>query len=269
MVARSDIGRVRTGNEDSVFIDQSLGLALLADGMGGYNAGEVASHMATSQLAESLAVILREVAEFGECTASEVPPLKLADRLAREIAKVNEAILDASFQRTEYSGMGTTLVAAIFRGDLLTLAHIGDSRCYRWRDGALDLLTRDHSVLQEQLDNGIISRSAAMRVQGKSLLTRALGVDPVVEPDISEFSLLPGDVYLVCSDGLSDLVDESGLANELRDAYADPEASVSRLVALANQLGGRDNITGVVVTVGQRPPVSKASWWRRLVARYW
>jgi len=237
--ALTDRGRVRSNNEDSVAIHAPSQLALLADGMGGYNAGEVASSMATALVGDELALWLAQLGS--RAAAGEV-------RRALEICvdSVNRAILDASLSNPQYSGMGTTLVVAIFLKDRLVLGHIGDSRCYRLRKGALQQITRDHSWLQEQIDAGLMTPQEAAASGGRNLVTRALGVDTFVQVEINEFPVHPGDLFILCSDGLTDMMDDDDVASLARMPIA-LQAKAEHMVELANVLGGRDNVSVVLV----------------------
>lgn len=252
----SDPGRVRPHNEDSVFADGALGLALLADGMGGYSAGEVASGMATTLLAAGLAGALVE-RDTGDADWAR-------GALAREIGRANAAIHETAANQPRYSGMGTTLVAALFHDDRVAAAHVGDSRLYRYRNGELTCLTRDHSLLQEQLDEGIISAGQASRAKGSNLLTRALGIDPVVEPEVVEHETRAGDIYLLCSDGLTDMAADEAIAKAIRDRGADLRQCAAGLVGLANDNGGHDNVSVVLARVTGESP-ARRSWWSRLL----
>lgn len=259
---RSDVGRVRPHNEDSVFIEPKLGLALLADGMGGYNAGEVASGMATRLMASGL------IAAFSRRSASECQAddqTWVRSTLAEEIARTNTSIHDAANDQPQLSGMGTTLVAAIFHDNHVIVAHAGDSRLYRLRNRELAMLTRDHSVLQEQVDSGLISMEQARESKHKNLLTRALGVDPVLDVAIAEWDAHPGDCFLLCSDGLTDMVADDQIATILAELGVNPEQCAGHLVETANQNGGRDNISVVLVKV-KRPFPARRTWWQRLLA---
>ncbi|MGB7534715.1 MAG: PP2C family serine/threonine-protein phosphatase, partial [Azonexus sp.] len=240
LAIRTDPGRVRPHNEDAVFGDTALGLAILADGMGGYNAGEVASGMATTLLAGSLIGTLddREPQQI-DATGVRVAHRQLRDR----IDDANAEIYFAGQNQPKFAGMGTTLVIGWFYDNLLTVAHIGDSRLYRLRGNSFDRLTRDHSLLQEQLDSGIISAEDARFSLNKNLVTRALGVDLAVEPEIRDFPVEPGDVYLLCSDGLIDMVNDLEIGLTLRDLRENPAGAADELVQLANENGGRDNVS--------------------------
>ena len=240
--ARTDPGRVRANNEDAVAIDTQAKLALLADGMGGYNAGEVASGMAITFVRTEMA---RWLGEAG-------PHLKAFDlRRAMEICvcNANQAILGAADANPQYAGMGTTLVVGIFQGSRLMLGHIGDSRCYRLRAGLLEQITRDHSWLQEQIDAGLITQQQAALSSSRNLVTRALGVEDDALVEINEFKVEPQDLYLMCSDGLSEMVSHEDLT-ALATAALPLEDKARRLIDAANANGGRDNISVVLVQTG-------------------
>ena len=260
IATRSDPGRVRPHNEDSVFVDSALGFAVLADGMGGYNAGEVASGMATAPLGAAMAKALAERGpDEGEIDGQGWARVALA----REIVRVNESIHRAAESQPQYFGMGTTLVAALFHDDRVTVAHIGDSRMYRLRGDQLSQLTRDHSLLQEQVDDGIITAEQARQAKNKNLVTRALGIDPTVEIEANDHEARAEDIFLLCSDGLTDMIDDGSIASTLSSFAAQPEQGAIRLVDMANEHGGRDNVSVIVVRVKQAFP-ARRSWWARL-----
>ena len=246
IAVRTDPGLVRGHNEDSVFANPVRGLVILADGMGGYNAGEVASGMATSFLASAL-----ETSFFDTPSAAgEVNAPAFASTCLREsIEKANQAIYNAASCEPDFAGMGTTLVSALFHDNRVTVAHVGDSRLYRLRDDVLSVMTRDHSLLQQQIDSGMITLEEARFSQNKNLVTRALGVDPAVDPEINEFPVLSGDLYLFCSDGLNDMLPDEEIALALQMLAANPELAATQLVQMANDNGGRDNVSVVVVKV--------------------
>ncbi len=221
----TDTGRARSNNEDSVALAQSSALAVLADGMGGYNAGEVASGMATGFITTELG---RWLVEAGaNATDTEV-------RRAMDICvdNANRAIFNAANANPQYAGMGTTLVVALFRGTRVLVGHVGDSRAYRLRGGRLMQLTRDHSLLQEQIDSGLITPEQARHSQNKNLVTRAVGVDPEVLPEIHDHAVLPGDVYLFCSDGLNDMVEDEEIAMTLGALSANLELCAMQLIQM-------------------------------------
>lgn len=237
--AVTDRGRVRANNEDSVAFHASAGLALLADGMGGYNAGEVAAAMATSLVRNELALWLAQ-------QDASAAPSGVGRALAACIDGANRAILDASLSNPAYTGMGTTLVVAAFHDTHLALAHIGDSRCYRLRDEVLEQITKDHSWLQEQIDAGLMTPQQAAVSGCRNLVTRALGVDLIAEPDINEFEVRAGDLFILCSDGLTDMVDDEDIASLACIPIA-LEDKAQQMVSLANARGGRDNVSVVLV----------------------
>ena len=249
-----DTGRARSNNEDSVAIDEPHGLAVLADGMGGYNAGEVASGMATSFIKGELGRWLHEAAEVA--TDAEV-------RRAMDICvdNANRAIFNAANANPQYAGMGTTLVVGVFREGQLRLGHVGDSRAYRFRAGQLEQITRDHSLLQEQIDAGLITPEQAAFSANKNLVTRAVGVEDTVLLETHAHDLLPGDMFLMCSDGLSDMLDDATMAQLLQshDALADAGQA---LVNAANDAGGKDNISLILVRVAGSPSSAARPWWR-------
>jgi protein phosphatase len=240
--AQTDLGLVRKNNEDAVVFDVNTGLCLLADGMGGYNAGEVASGMAVAFINSEMG---RWLAQAGvQSTAKEV-------RRAMEICveNANHSILHAARSNRQYLGMGTTLVMGVFQGSRLMLGHIGDSRCYRLRGQELVQLTKDHSLLQEQIDAGLLTPEQAQTAQNKNLITRALGVEDDVLLEVTEHRLEPGDICLMCSDGLSDMVRDADMALILRDASSTLAQKTLALVQAAKDGGGRDNIAVLLVQV--------------------
>jgi len=249
----TDVGRARDNNEDSVALDEAVALAVLADGMGGYNAGEVASGMATSFIKSELGRWLEEAA--GTVSDSDV-------KRAMDICvdNANRAIFNAANSNPKYAGMGTTLVVGVFRGERLLLGHVGDSRAYRFRDDRLIQLTRDHSLLQEQLDAGIITPEEAAYSSNKNLVTRAVGVEDTVMLETHLHEALPGDVYLMCSDGLSDMLDDDNIAQVLRSNNTLPETAAA-LIAAANDMGGKDNIAVILARMEGRTSAGGRSWW--------
>jgi protein phosphatase len=248
----TDTGRSRNNNEDSVIVDENAALAVLADGMGGYNAGEVASGMATSFIKAELGRWLSEAS--AQATDSDV-------RRAMDICvdNANRAIFNAANSNPQYAGMGTTLVVAVLRESRLLMGHIGDSRAYRWRDGELEQITRDHSLLQEQLDAGLITPEQAAISNNKNLVTRAVGVEDTVLLETHLHQALPGDWILMCSDGLSDMIDDEQIAAVLRGHDSLPEACQA-LIQAANDAGGRDNISVILVQAQGASSASRA-WW--------
>ncbi len=241
---KTDPGRARENNEDSVAHDDTTRLAVLADGMGGYNAGEIASGMATAFIKSEMTRWLTEAGKHAK--TKEI-------RRALEICvdNANRSIYNAASSNAQYSGMGTTLVVGVFQGDKLMLGHIGDSRCYRLRGNDFLQITRDHSLLQEQIDAGLLTAEQAATSSYKNLVTRALGVDDTVLLELNEYDVEVGDIYLMCSDGLSDMVEDAEIAGILGGEQS-MEHKAEQLISVANEHGGRDNISVLLaqVTVG-------------------
>lgn len=260
---KSDVGRTRAHNEDSIAIVEKLQLVALADGMGGYQAGEVASKIAIdvviSEITESK-LTEKDIARIDPDTGTSIA----MRRLRSAIEKANNRICSVSRERAELDGMGTTIVAACFYDGRVGIAHVGDSRCYRWRDGQLVQLTRDHSLVQEQIEKGILTEDQANASPQKNLITRALGIDALAQADTQEFRTRPNDIYLLCSDGLSDMLDHATMQNELERAGA-IETTVKRLVDAANAAGGRDNISVILARVGA--PIEDGQWWQKFLAK--
>ncbi len=248
--AQTDQGLIRRNNEDSFIFNDSFGVAVLADGMGGHNAGEVASGLATTSIAAELTHWL-----------SSIGPPPSPDVLCRlmvvSVDKANQAILKAAANNPNCKGMGTTVVVGVFQDDRLFLTHVGDSRCYRLRGGELLQITKDHSILQEQVDAGVMTRTHAVHSPGRHLLTRALGVESRLPLEVKVHHVLAGDLYLLCSDGLTDMVDDVSIASLMTQA-TDIATRTSALVHLANAKGGRDNVT-VMLIHAEAAPDSRAS----------
>lgn len=243
MVARTDTGQRRSNNEDAVSIhpdSQPWPMAVLADGMGGYNAGEVASAMATSLVPAALQSVQATAGD----TAQARKQLRRA--LNEALGLANAAILNAAQQTPGCQGMGTTIVAAAVLPGLLMLAHLGDSRAYGWRNGSLQRLTRDHTWLQEEIDAGRLQGDEARQSGLGHLLTKALGVSASIAPDFNEWPLQAGDRVLLCSDGLTDMLDDDSLAALFTQAAPLP-VLLTALLAAANEAGGHDNISAVLI----------------------
>ena len=248
-----DTGRSRSNNEDSTRVDAQVALAVLADGMGGYNAGEVASQMATSFIGRELGRWLREAG----AGASDLEVRRAMDIC---VDNANRAIFNAANSNPAYAGMGTTLVLAVFRDTRLLLGHVGDSRAYRLRAGRLAQITRDHSLLQEQIDAGLITPEQAAFSAHKNLVTRAVGVEDTVLLETRVHEVQPGDLYLLCSDGLSDMLDDAVLA-QLLQMHGALATTAALLVDAANDAGGKDNISLVLARAEGSPAAGQRSWW--------
>ena len=247
IVSETDVGMVRSQNEDSVAMDGSRGLVVLADGMGGHNAGEVASGMATAVIVTEMQKALHRDVHFkvdARTGQSEAQQL-----LRDQIAKANAAIYQTSLSQPQYAGMGTTLVVALFHDNRVTVAHVGDSRLYRMRGEDLKQMTKDHSLLQEQIDGGLITPEHAKEAAHKNIVMRALGIDAAVEPEVHDYATRPGDIYLLCSDGLSDMVSDEDIGLALRSLGTSVKLCAQKLVQMANDNGGRDNVSMILVKV--------------------
>ena len=246
MVALSDRGRVRERNEDAVFVDAGRGLAVLADGLGGHRAGAVASNMAVavlgSELPQSFVLSLRGPTP-GDIAASA------RETMMGAVIRTNAVIHHAAGENPKYAGMGTTLVAAQFYADRLLVAHVGDSRLYRWRAGVLAQLTRDHTRLQCQIDKGMLEVGQGRPATNRNLLTRALGVDAIVRPEIGDHAVQAGDIYLLCSDGLTGMADDEQIAAVMNRHGGDMRQSAAQLVEKANELGGKDNVSVILAKI--------------------
>ncbi len=234
-------GQIRPENEDSIVADVDIGFAILADGMGGHNAGEVASRMAVEVVSTRIRADAAIEHLVGSCAEALV---------AEYIGAANAAVLEAASINAEYHGMGTTLVAAVWHESGVTYGHVGDSRLYRFRDGSLEQLTRDHSMVQQQLDLGLITADEARFAVNRNVLTRAVGIDPDTGVDIATQPVRSSDIYLLCSDGLTDMVADQTIAGTL-GSCRDVHAAAARLLQLANEAGGHDNISLILVRVVQ------------------
>ncbi len=257
----SDTGRVRQHNEDSTAEDIDIGLAVLADGMGGYKAGEVASAMATTTIYREIRSALETLVrgQTDQATGYRYESLVMRDA----IALANEIIYKAAREDPEFDGMGTTAVATLFYDNRVTIAHVGDSRGYRWRGGKLEQLTVDHTVVQEYLNSGLYTPEQARTSTDKNLVTRALGIAADVEVDLGEHKVQSQDIYLLCSDGLTDLVDDPAITAVFKKPDENLEKSAVRLVELANSKGGIDNISIILVRITQ-PFTTPSSWQTKL-----
>lgn len=261
IVERTDTGRRRDHNEDCVGSDAVRGIAALADGMGGHNAGEVASGLAIESILRDLPERLETLVGAEADDQAWSPESLVAGNV---LEQSNRAIHDAATNQPQYQGMGTTVIVAVFYEDRLSIAHVGDSRVYRLRNGELEQLTRDHTLLQELVDRGFYTYEEARQSLNRNIVTRALGVEPEVKVDLQEDIALPGDLYLLCSDGLNDMLDDETIRLTLTEFGANLGEAADRLVEQANEQGGADNISVVLVRV-VKSYASRQSWFRRFV----
>jgi PPM family protein phosphatase len=234
--ARTDVGLIRSGNEDNYTVAPDRGIFIVADGMGGHAAGEVASEMAVSG-------IVRELGSFKGSSLDEA-----VGRVTSAIRSANAAIFERTLIEHDKRGMGTTATALILHGNRYLIGHVGDSRAYLLRDGTFHQLTKDHSYVQEQVDAGYLTPEQARTHPYSNVITRCIGASGDVVPDIFSGTCHEGDVFLLASDGLTGMVEDDGLAAILRTPGS-PEKWVDRLVAEANRRGGLDNITALIVRV--------------------
>ncbi len=263
MFSQTHPGMVRSHNEDSVACEPAYGLVVLADGMGGYNAGEVASGIAVSVVVTEVSNALQDTSPIDrdENSGEELGVALLRDNLQ----KANASIFHAAESQPQYSGMGTTIVSGIFYDNRVAVGHIGDSRMYRLRGEIMEAITRDHSLLQEQIDGGIISVEDARLSKNKNLVTRAVGIDAKVVPEIHVHDVLVGDIYLLCSDGLNDMVEDEDIEATLYALQNNLPLAANQLIQMANDNGGRDNISVILVKVKGSFSVPRG-WLGKLVA---
>lgn len=262
MASQTNHGMLRSHNEDSIACDSACGLVVLADGMGGYNAGEVASGIAVSVVATEISHRLLEVSTIDLDGQTDEA---LAVTLLRDnIQKANTSIFQAAQSQPQYSGMGTTIVSGLFYDNRVAVAHVGDSRLYRLRGEVLEAITRDHSLLQEQIDSGMVSSEDARLSKNKNLVTRAVGIDAEVKVELQVIDVSVGDVYLFCSDGLNDMVDDDDIQATLYAMQGNLPLAVEQLIRMANDNGGRDNISVILVKVKGKFSASR-SWMKRLL----
>lgn len=246
MAGHSDPGVARDRNEDAYLLVPSNGIAVLADGMGGHLAGEIASAMAVDIIVRHLNAVLRQPPASTDDDAPEVLALRAA------IQEANQAVFEASRSKPEYNGMGTTVVVVVFQANKLYVAHVGDSRLYRFRHGQLKQITEDHSMVQELLNRGLITPEEARTSANKNLVTRALGVDPSVKADVNSDSVVKGDIYLLCSDGLSDVLMDADIERVMQQYSKNLVETSQLMIKEANARGGPDNITVALVRTGKR-----------------
>jgi PPM family protein phosphatase len=263
VVRQTDVGLLRDHNEDAVASDLSIGLLVLADGMGGYKAGEVASEIAVLMIASEINEFMLNKPSLGELSPDLLPESQM---LMQAVARTNAAIYQISQDQPQCAGMGTTLVAGVFTDNRLVVGHIGASRMYRLRGETLTQLTEDHSLVQEQINAGLITEEQAHMSSNKNLVTRALGIDPEVELELEEFDVEVGDLYLLCSDGLSDLVSDAEITEILLEANGNITLASHQLIQSANEHGGMDNIS-VVLAMVKKAFTAEKGWVKNLFGK--
>lgn len=239
----TDIGMRREHNEDHIGYNQNLGIAVLADGMGGHQAGEVAAQMAVTSVLESLQNL------FKHGSMAAITSSQLLEYVSHTISDSNCKIFKAAEAQEERKGMGTTVVAAVVNGSHCYAGHVGDSRLYLFRNRILTRMTRDHSLVQDLIDKGFYSEAEARNAHVGHVVTRALGTRSDVEVDIIHHELEVEDILLLCSDGLSDMVPDWQIEETLRERREDLNETARRLITIANRQGGKDNISVILMQV--------------------
>ena len=243
----SDVGKRRPHNEDSTLCDLANGVVILADGMGGYKAGEVASAIAVTTTYKKILEGLAKPIQQPTASDAQLSPEAIAVKNA--VIYVNSEIYKAAQTDPQCQGMGTTLVVVLFHNNIATIAHVGDSRLYRIRQNVFSQVTKDHSLIQELIDRGIYTREEVLKNTPKNLVTRAVGIEPEVAVDVADETVYPGDIYMLCSDGLNDMVDDEEIHLTLSKYSANLAQGANELVRLANQNGGKDNISVVLIRI--------------------
>ena len=227
---QTDSGLLRDHNEDAIGCNEDIALAILADGMGGHRGGEMASAITVSTILELI-------------TTKTLKHSSISRLIHRALIQANKQVYDSSKTNTQYQGMGTTAVVVMFYDNRYTVAHVGDSRLYRLRNDELEQITHDHSFVQEQVDSGFLSAEQARKSPDKNLITRAIGIDDDVQIDIKEEPAMPDDIYLLCSDGVNDMLEDDLIKATLIGNSNDLERAASEIIRLANEHGGKDNIS--------------------------
>ncbi len=240
MAAASDVGQIRERNEDAIRILPQRGLAILSDGMGGHQAGDVAARMAVEIVAEELTEAPVAPEHDGRLTT---------DRMVDSLRTANDAIRAVAHSDPQCHGMGATIVVVAFVSDRLLAAHLGDSRLYRYWNSRLQQLTEDHTLAQQYVNEGVIKPKDAKTWVGRNMLVKGLGIEKRVEPAITLATLQKGQTYLLCSDGLTDAVSDDQIARLLGGQHDKLEDCASELIEVANRNGGPDNISVILTRV--------------------
>ena len=253
-VELTDTGKVRDHNEDAIAADRDIGLWVLADGMGGYNAGEVASGIAVKTILD----LVREACERED--RGDIEPgtgyMRQTIVLRDAVHRANKIINQTAQSQPQCEGMGTTLVACLFYDDKVSVAHVGDSRLYRMRSNRFEQITMDHSLLQELVDRGFYSQEEAQRSTNRNYVTRALGVEGNVDVEVQEVAAEKNDYYLLCSDGLPDMVEDEDIHLTISTFNSNINTIGEQLIKLSNDNGGRDNISVVLVQIMDAYPAN-------------
>ena len=259
----TDTGMVRKKNEDTIGFDSALGLVVLADGMGGHRGGEIASGLTVDSVINTVQQNLPPI-EPGQTDPDSGYSFE-SICIQEAVEQANKLVYKMAEENSDHRGMGTTIVVLQFYNNTLSLAHIGDSRCYRIRKQKMEQLTKDHSLLQELIDRGFYTTEEAKNSMNKNLVTRALGIDPAVTVDIQEDIVLKNDIYLLCSDGLTDLVEDEYICLTINRFSDNLEEAAKQLITKANQNGGKDNISVMLCKI-KDDFSSKHGWFNKLIA---
>ena len=262
---KTDIGRKRRSNEDNYCIDELVGLFAVLDGLGGHRSGEVASKLAADTILQGL----RDVGNLGasKLIGEYDHTLSLeANQIASSIRLANQAIYQSSHERPECKGMSSTVASVLVLDGRVVTAHVGDSRIYLLRDSAIEKISEDHSFVQEQIQRGILTPEEASQSELKNIITRALGASESVQVSVDEFAVMENDSLLLCSDGLTDMVKAEDILHVYITEKGDLESTCTRLVDLANERGGLDNITVVILSFHD---VTKKRWTSGLFGSVW
>ena len=244
ITGQTDIGSVRAHNEDTIGSNTDIGLVVLADGMGGHRGGEVASAITVSTVLEKLGDRLKTIKSAEPQEHSQYSQESIA--VLDVIYEANTNVFNASSENSQYRGMGTTVVVLLFYDNRFTVAHVGDSRLYRLRDGELEQITRDHSLMQELIDRGFYTPEQARKSLNKNLVTRAVGIEETVEIDVLEDVAHPDDIYLLCSDGVTDMIDDDVIKKIIIDNSDNLDQTAAELIRVSNEAGGKDNISAML-----------------------
>lgn len=236
---KTDVGMVRSNNEDSFFLDEKLGLLVVADGMGGHASGETASSLAVNVIKDYFQGTQKKIRDYDRRYSEPTNRLNQAIRLA------NQAVFEAAQGSLHLKGMGTTIAAVLLTGNQLSIAHIGDSRVYLIRAGNIDQLTDDHSIVNEQVKREFITKEQAAHSEMKNILTKALGIREDMQADLDELTVFGNDILFLCSDGLSNMVTDEAVL-DIISSEGDPTTACDTLVNTANKNGGKDNITVII-----------------------
>ncbi|MCZ6470782.1 MAG: Stp1/IreP family PP2C-type Ser/Thr phosphatase [Gammaproteobacteria bacterium] len=265
IIGLTDTGMIRKKNEDSIGFDSALGLIVLADGMGGHRGGEIASSMSVDAILDALQ---RQLPKIKPGRTDPESGFSMESVCIQEaIESANELIFRAAEVNPEHYGMGTTIVVLLYYNNTFSLGHVGDSRCYRLRADKLEQITKDHSLLQELIDRGFYTEEEARNSKNKNLVTRALGIGPQVNVDMQEDIVLKNDIYLLCSDGLTDLVEDEYIYLTIKRFSDNLEEAAKQLITKANENGGKDNISVMLCRIDSDFSTGQG-WFNRLMARF-